>query len=234
MKLTEKYTAKTKEQFFDDFIGKISQYPFGGMPKRDLDCLIFFLLKKHGLIPGEMNRDRAYSLGISESKYKSLLVDSDAKFGGAHNIEESVQKIFGRLVGGGSGVSLEGDTLVFIEEDSVVKGDFAQAMKAAGLYTDTSFNSELIRVKAAGFLAFALERKYITEDEILALLLKDKSDEQYIETFKKSKKTGKDMICDVLDILADNGKFNLSTFFDIGKYIVGVIGAKLSDNTAKM
>lgn len=233
MKLTEKYTAKTKEQFFDEFIGKISQYPFGGMPKRDLDCLIFFLLKKYGMIPGEMNRDKAYSLGISESKYKSLLVDSDAKFGGAHDIEECVQKIFGRLAGGRSGVSLEGDTLVFIEEDSVVKDDFAQAMKAAGLYTDTSFNSELIRVKSAGFLAFALEREYITEDKIYALLVKNEIDENTIKKFKNSKKTGKDLIRDVFKILTDKGKFDLSTFSDIGTYVADVIKAKLSGNTAK-
>ena len=45
------YDGKTAAAFFNDFIGSLKQYPLGDVPKRDLDCLIFFLLKKHNLIP---------------------------------------------------------------------------------------------------------------------------------------------------------------------------------------
>lgn len=230
---TEHYDDKTAAAFGREFIEHLKPYPFGGMPKRDLDCLIFSLLKAHDLIHGKMNRDKAYSLGISESKYKSLLVDSDAKFGGERKPEESVKKIFEKLGGNKPGVSLEGDTLVFVEEDYIVKDDFTYAMKEAGFYTDTSFNGEIIKVKAASFLAFASDKGYIGEDKILELLLKDKTDERQIETFKKSKKTWKDMAQDVFGILREHGAFDIHAFLDVGEYVAGVVKANLEEEKAK-
>ena len=225
MNIKDSDGEEKKAAFFDDFMEKCKKYPLGSMPKRDLDCLIFFLLKKHGLIPGTTNRDKAYSLGISETKFKSYLVDADAKFG-ERDPEESIRRIFGKLNGGESGASVEGDTLVFVEEDPVVKADFSQAMKEAGFYTDTSFNSEIIKVKAASFLSFARAKGYLADDKILAILNTDKDDADKIQNFKDANKSMKDIMQDVFGILKGQEKFGIQTLAKLFTYVSGVVQAK--------
>ena len=227
MKIAD-YNNKTAEAFFNDFIKQLKQYPLGGVPKRDLDCLIFFLLKKHNLILGTTNRDKAYSLNISETRFKSYLVDADAKFG-KREPEASIKHIFSKLNDGESGVSVEGDTLTFFEDDPVVREDFVQDMKSAGFSTDTSFNSEIIKVKAANFLSFAHAKGYLADDKILGILNKDKADKNKIKTFKDAKKTGKDIMQDVLDILKKEEQFGIQTIAKLIDYTTDIANAKRND-----
>lgn len=230
MELNKEYAKNVPEDFFNGFIKEISKYPLGGMSKRDLDCLIFYLLKECKLIPGEMNRDKAYNLKISESKYKSYLVDSDAKFVEKReesDMEANVQQMFDHLANGDKNVSLEGDTLVFIEENSIVKDDFAYAMKKAGFYTDTSFNSEIIKVKAAGFLAFARSKGQLDDKKILEFLNKDKSDKEVLDDFFNEMKTPKEIMQDVFGILKSQENFGIKTIAELFGYAADVAKSKM-------
>lgn len=62
------------------------------MPKRDLDCLIFHLFEKYKLIEGNSNRQKTYNLNISETKIKSYIIDSNAKYGKINQEENPVIK----------------------------------------------------------------------------------------------------------------------------------------------
>lgn len=227
MELNKEYAKNVPEDFFNGFIKEISKYPLGGMSKRDLDCLIFYLLKECELIPGDTNRESAYSLNISESKYKSYLVDSDAKFEKNHDQKASVERIFGKLKDGGSGVSVDGDTLVFFEDDPVVQADFVQDMKSAGFYADTSFNKELIRVKAVSFLLYARKKDRLNDKTVLAIFNKDKADKDKLETFVNSQKTAQDIMVDVFGILKRQENFGIKTIAELFGYAADVAKSKM-------
>ena len=79
-----------------NFLEEFQKFPFGSMPKRDLDCLIFYLFEKYKLIDGNSNRQKAYNLNISETKFKSYIIDSNAKYSKS-NQEENLKIILSKL-----------------------------------------------------------------------------------------------------------------------------------------
>lgn len=232
MELNKAYAQNVPEDFFKEFIERLAPYPFGGMSKRDLDCLIFYLLRKHDLIPGEKNRDRAYSLNISETKYKSYIVDADAKYG-RRDMENNVKSIFGRLKNGEPGISVEGDTLVFIEDDPVVREDFMQDLKSEGFCPDSSFNEELVKVNAASFLLYAYRKGLLDDKKVIEIFNKDKADKDRIKTIVNSKKTPKDIVADVFGIFENHGSSLIETVAALLKYVPGIVSAKSDKGKAQ-
>ena len=183
MNIQANFSAKVAKEFCTDFFVQLEKYPFASMEKRDLDCLVFFLLEKHKLITGINNREKARNLGISETKLKSYLIDSHAKYGKDEK-EENLISLLNKLVhtakadGPAVQATIDGDYLIFIEEDPIIKADFVQSLKEKGFYTDSSFNNEIVKVKVASFLAFLLEGDYIKRESILEIIKGD-------ETIKK-------------------------------------------------
>ena len=230
MELDEKKMEESAEAFGKDFLDKIKPYPFGSIPKRDMDCLIFFLLEKHGLVPGRTNRDKAYSLNISETKLKSYMVDANARHGKREQ-DASIERVFDALRSG-NGVSVEGDTLVFFEENPVVRADFVQGMKDMGFYTDSSFNNEIIKVKAASFLAFAIKKGSLSDSEILDVLNKGRTDGEKITDFKNANKSLKDVLQDSLDILKSHDKPGLPAIIELFSYATDIVNARSNKATA--
>lgn len=175
MKLSTLYLESNRlyEKFFTDFFSEFKKFPFGSMPKRDLDCLIFHLLEKYNLAEGNTNREKAYNLNINETKLKSYIVDSNAKYG-KRNQDENVSAVISKIKGG-TKVLVEGDCIVFFEENPVVKADFIQALKDEGFYTDTSFNKEIIKVRVSSFLAFSLSKNLLNTEKLQTFFIKASS-----------------------------------------------------------
>lgn len=227
MKLSTLYLESNRlyEDFFMDFFSEFKKFPFGSMPKRDLDCLIFHLLEKYNLAEGKTNREKAYNLNISETKLKSYIVDSNAKYGKRCQ-EESVSAIILKIEGG-TKVLLEGDCIVFFEENPVVKADFIQALKDEGFYTDTSFNKEIIKVRAASFLAFSLSKKLLNTEKLLEILNSGKTEKEKIKEFENTNKSAKEIMADIFEILKKQEKFNIKTFIELFSYGKEVSAAKV-------
>lgn len=198
----------------------------GSMSKRDLDCLIFYLFKKHDLIPGKMNRDKAYNLKIDEDKFTNFLKRSDSIYG-ERDMDASVQKVFEKLGNGKSGISSNGNTIEFIEEDPVVRADFAQDMKSAGFYTDTSFNKEIIRVKAVSFLLYAQAKGRLSEKKILEILKKGDTDKEVIKKFSDAQMSAKDIILGGFEILKKEKEFGIGMIAALFGYGADIATAKL-------
>lgn len=195
------------------------------MPKRDLDCLIFHLLEKYNLAEGKTNREKAYNLNSSETKLKSYIVDSNAKYGKRCQ-EESVSAIISKIKGG-TKVLLEDDCIVSFEENPVVKADFIQALKDEGFYTDTSFNKEIIKVRAASFLTFSLSKNLLNTEKLLEIINSEKTEKEKIKEFENTNKSAKEIMADIFEILKKQEKFNIKTFIELFSYGKEVSAAKL-------
>ncbi len=191
MNIRQDYSAETAKEFCTELFEELQKHPFASMPKRDSDCLLFFLLEKRGLIPGKNNWEKAKSLGINETKLKSYILDSHAKYGKEDNEEKenNLNALLNKIKNDSSKVSIDGDYLIIPEENPIIKADFIQSLKEEGFYTDGSFNNELIKVKVASFLSFIamkglLEPKHLTDNMALS-----KEELKMVNDFSKTLKS---------------------------------------------
>jgi hypothetical protein len=198
--------TNAKAQFFDSLFRELNKYPFGSMPKRDLDCLLLHLMRESGVISGA-NRDMANSLGINEQRLKSYILDGRYKYG-EDKKAENIQTIIEGMKQGSIKLDNEDGKYTFVLDDPIQRDDFSQALKDIGYFDDTSFNRELVKVKDYALFAFLMaNRKAETQDGLYKAL---------------SGKTGI-AIQDMKKNLNEN-----STVLDKAKSIMKVIGKNIS------
>jgi hypothetical protein len=167
-----------KTAFFDGLFAELVKVPFGAIGKRDMECLLLSLMKKHDIGTWTANRDAANALGINETRLKGYLIDMRYKFGDDEkdaNVRAIIEDIF---IAGHTKVLYEQEKrqFVFAVEDPVRQQDFFQAMKDKGFYSDTSFNREIVKVKDAALLAFLLDYDNDKTHAKFKALVKENSD----------------------------------------------------------
>ena len=150
-----------KAAFFDGFFAEFQKVPFGSMSKRDMECLLIKLMYDHALIDTASNRRAANALGVNETRLKGYLVDTRYKFRTDASLEQSIDRIIAMLRSGETLAVNQGagEDFCFVLEDPVLRLDLDQALKDIGLYADTSFNRELVKVRKAALLALLLNRR---------------------------------------------------------------------------
>lgn len=134
---------KNNKQFAIDFINEYNTRGFGSMNKNDFEVLIFNLLKKHGSLKEKTNHEISLSLQIPENKVKRLAYESDLRYGSL--TPEHIQKEFFKII---SRSKLKGhlSKIEFIIENKFIRTSIDAQLKSLGHYSDSSFNSEIIRI----------------------------------------------------------------------------------------
>ncbi|UTD12419.1 hypothetical protein HO345_05230 [Treponema denticola] len=226
MELNKADSGKSLEGFSRDLFEELQKHPFGSMPKRDLDCLLFFLFEKHGLLKGKTNREKAQNLQINETRLKSYILDANAKYG-TDKKTENLAKLLKKM-GDDTKVAIDGDYLVFLEEDPVVKADFVQSLKDEGFYTDSSFNNELIKVKLSSFLCFAKNKNLLNNKKLLDIVKSDEKSTKLIKKFIDEDTNLKEMALGILKIIQAQNGFGISTFISLFEYGKDIFTAKIS------
>lgn len=226
MELNKADSGKSLEGFSRDLFEELQKHPFGSMPKRDLDCLLFFLFEKHGLLKGNTNREKAQNLQINETRLKSYILDANAKYG-TDKKTENLAKLLKKM-GDDTKVAIDGDYLVFLEEDPVVKADFVQSLKDEGFYTDSSFNNELIKVKLSSFLCFAKNKNLLNNKKLLDIVKSDEKSTKLIKKFIDENKSVKEIIGDVMGILKEKKALDIRVFISLFEYGKDIFTAKIN------
>lgn len=226
MELNKADSGKSLEGFSRDLFEELQKHPFGSMPKRDLDCLLFFLFEKHGLLKGNTNREKAQNLQINETRLKSYILDANAKYG-TDKKTENLAKLLKKM-GDDTKVAIDGDYLVFLEEDPVVKADFVQSLKDEGFYTDSSFNNELIKVKLSSFLCFAKNKNLLNNKKLLDIVKSDEKGTKLIKKFIDENKSVKEIIGDVMGILKEKKALDIRVFISLFEYGKDIFTAKIN------
>ena len=181
MKITEHLSVEQKTAFFDVFFGEYAKYSFGGMPKRDLDTLIFHALIESKILSEEMkNRAIANLLSISETKAKAFLLERSYKFL-SDKREENACKILERIASGDTNIVRLDGMIVFVVENPVARADLEYILKEElGYFIDSSFNKEIVKINEAAFLAFVLKFYSGKSEEFRAKLLSEFSGQKEI------------------------------------------------------
>ncbi|KAB2887614.1 MAG: hypothetical protein F9K32_19320 [Desulfobulbaceae bacterium] len=137
-----------KKVFLENYL----KFGLGSMPKSDTDALVMHLLDVYGPngsgpLATLSNQTVSERLKTPVSKIKKLRYDAALKFGG--RIEDQAM---GRLLAALSKASLEpdGEKICLIIEDSLAKNWLQGQLKIHQHIFDHSFNTEIVKVYAAG------------------------------------------------------------------------------------
>ena len=150
------------------------------------------------------------------------MVDSNIKFGKKSDENSVATIILDKQKS--QNISYEDNWFIFAEENPVLREDFIQAMKNKGYYTDTSYNKEIIKVKAVAILDFLTEKK----DKNLLAQLASKADfeNQKLKDYFISQKTWKDISKDLFVILKESEKDAIKLLMTAAQYSLELLQAK--------
>lgn len=216
----------TAERFCRDFLCELQKSPFGSMPKRDIECLLFYLFEKYELVEGKTNREKAFNLNLNESRLKTYMADSYAKYG-KNMQKEHCKQVLEKLASHKTKAVIDGDYLIFLEENPVLQRDFIQSLKDMGFFTDSSFNRELIRVKLTSFIYFALQEQLLNISAINEIIKTDKRAKAALEQSMNAGKNLQEIAGDIWQIIKNQNSTGVITAIEIVKHIWDVAQAKI-------
>lgn len=190
MELNSFANASEAENFSEDFLNELKKYPFGTISKSTMDCFIFHLLNKYNLIPGTTNRQKAENLCITETVLKNYALKSNMNYT-PKSIENSMKKLTESLSSGNSAknstpLTFDGEYIMLVIEDPVIRADLISCLKNKGIFSDTSFNKEVIKIKTSAFVCFFVESVEQEEEKkkVLELLKTDDLIKEKSETLQ--------------------------------------------------
>ena len=140
--------------FEKEFLDNYLRFGLGSMTKTDIDALVMHLLDKYGEPEGSplkllSNQSVSEKLKTPVSKVKSLRYAASLKF--SESIEEEAIHRFSYCLLTANFTAEKGK-IKFLIEDQLAKSWFQGKLKQAGLYNDSPFNTEAIRVDVDQFI----------------------------------------------------------------------------------
>jgi len=162
----------------------------GTKTKKDIELYLLHLLSEDITFSNLSNYQKSNYLKITESKLKTLLNESDIRFGNNEGdlndkIKHILRYIFDNKNGKPKMAEFNETNIKFIIENPKIKRDFEYVLKEIGVFYDTSFNREIVNLKLENF--FKLVKKFDPgyEAEMSKLLKEEfKKEKQQLEKAK--------------------------------------------------
>lgn len=173
--------------FANRFLKEYLSRGFGSLSKREIDILMLDLLVKCGNLEDISNFDLSLKLKITETKIKNLKYEANLRY--RENTEEFIRHSFLSLL---EKAKLKKDTATTINmaiEDNFLRNAISAKLKKNGSYTDTSFNSEIVKIHIEDFvylldIFYTGNEKEKIKQEIKSLQNIEKTDD-FKKLFKK-------------------------------------------------
>ena len=165
-----------------DIIRRYLNRGFGSMNKNDFEVWIFNYLLQNDF-NAKTNFDISIELGIPESKVKRLRYEASLKYGDPKNTAQ-YNKAFLSLL---NNVTLKkgSDKIIqFAVEDLQLRKYLDSILKKKGLFSDTSFNTEVITI-TIGDLAVLLDET-CTQKEKEIIMKKANNKGSFVDIAKKA------------------------------------------------
>ncbi|WKZ34965.1 MAG: hypothetical protein QY332_15220 [Anaerolineales bacterium] len=125
-------------EFLDEYLGD----GLGAKSKREIDILVMDLLMRYGGLGARSNQELSILLQAPVSRIKSLRYEARLKY---PPDEDYVRREFLYILSR-SKYAIETGRIVFAIEDNYIRHAIQGQLKARGMFADTSFNSELIKI----------------------------------------------------------------------------------------
>lgn len=235
MKLNTFKNANEAKDFSEEFLNELEKYSFGTMSKSSIDCFIFYLLDKYNLIPGTTNRQKAESLCITESALKNYALKSNMQYT-PNSIKDSMKKLSESLSGKNPDtpfppLTFDRDYILLVIENPVVRTDFISCLKNEGIFSDASFNKEVVKMKTAAFVTFfvGIAKDNEEKDKILNLLKADEADEETVKTLQIQNWGTREFIEEAVKVVKNSaGDGSVKCIINLFSFALEVITKKMT------
>jgi len=147
--------------FTDEFLKKYLLDGMGVMSKREIDILVMNLLIKYADLSAKSNYDLSIMLRIPETSVKRLRYEAKLRYPPE---DEYIRREFIKVLvkakielDRNEEYDIENMKIVFIMEDNYVRYAIQGRLKERGMFADSSFNSEIIRITCGSLCAVISE-----------------------------------------------------------------------------
>ncbi len=171
-----------KENFAEDFLSLYLERGFGTMPKREIDILIFHLLKKHKYIKSNVVFEIANKLMITDTKVNSLLIETSLKYEQGENLN-ILKRVMEKLKDSKFDYINETSKKIKIELDNPVeRRSFENLFKSQNIIVDYSFNRNILSIPLSDFIDVIKHSNDSFEDRFIEEI---RSEKEYSKQFEK-------------------------------------------------
>jgi hypothetical protein len=137
--------VKDAKNFVNEFLAEYLSDGLGAKTKREIDILVMNLLMNYAELSGNSNQELSILLQAPESRIKRLRYEARLKYPpDADYIKREFLYILNR-----SQFDVAKGKIVFVMEDDFLRHAIQGRLKAKGMFADTSFNTEIIRIDKA-------------------------------------------------------------------------------------
>jgi hypothetical protein len=194
------FKSRNAEMFVETFLKYYLANGFGAMPKKEIDILLFHLLSESEQIKGKNNYEIANFLKITESRIKTLRLESALKYQPSdHSLV--LGKIFKELIAELNKPDFNGNYLSVAFEDPVEKREFEHAVKKCGYHVEYGINKELLKITPLSLLSVIVaniedgEKKFIriVKNHITDKAKQDKVLDKALSIRQKINKVGEEI-----------------------------------------
>ncbi|GAB5501010.1 MAG: hypothetical protein PsegKO_33210 [Pseudohongiellaceae bacterium] len=147
---------KEKQEFADKFIEVFLSQGFGSLPKSEIDLLVFHLLTKSAEYKNKSNYEFSTLLRITESKVKSLRLNSALKYEDI-NSKAILSKIVLRFTNSEQFAEFEGGKVELSLENPIEKRELENFLKVRGHHAEYALNTEVLRISPVRLFELIVE-----------------------------------------------------------------------------
>lgn len=169
----DKIIISEHKKFVDDFLKEYLENGFSVMPKREVDILVFNLLLKYGGLIAHSNHALSIMLQTPESKIRSYGYEARLRYPPDENyIRREFLIVLGRAqfqLDKKDADDIEKMKIIFAIEDKFLRHAILGRLKEKGMFADTSFNREIVKIECSSLID-VIEELY---DEEIASNFKD-------------------------------------------------------------
>jgi hypothetical protein len=135
-------SVKDTKSFVNEFLQEYLSDGMGAKNKREIDILIMHLLMNYADLSGMSNQELSILLQAPESKIKSLRYEARLKY---PPDEDYIKREFLYILYRAQ-FDLAKGKIVFVMEDDYLRHAIQGQLKSKGMFADTSFNTEIVRI----------------------------------------------------------------------------------------
>jgi hypothetical protein len=145
-----KYNIKDNEKFIKYFLDSFLERGFGALSKREVDILVMHLLMQYSDIAEKSNHQLSLEFLLSPTKIKNLRYEAQLRYQSKqYNYKQEFLNLLHKLK-----IKKENSSiwLMFNVEDALLKQFIEAKVKDKGSFTDSSFNSEIVKIELSDFI----------------------------------------------------------------------------------
>lgn len=189
--LIDKLDGASAKNILNEIMGVYFDKGFGVMNKTEIETLIYFALKKHGLLTGKCFDD-GQTLQITEARARKLIYESQVKYEkrDKNALDAYLRKYIGDCLVHAVLVK-NNKEISFAIEDKYIRIALNAKLRENHYFADTSFNKDIISLNEATFqrmvaiLVPNYQREVVLENLNAIVIEENDSMNEYVSSFIK-------------------------------------------------